>query len=224
MSQLAVRVATIRKALEHEGDYAPGWVLAYGRPHQTGRSRLHPRFTRTGVRITGSVRVPPDCPAPVKGRCECRPDGSWRPVGGSLQADASAHNAVFARTSEVREDDGRYPGVWTDALYVKGPDGLWRCTRPHRRAMELLRDRYLRRYLVLDRLIAGDRVDHAWSGLGRPKNLVRASLDICDEVDAMAREESLAEYERRPREWRGVAWVDRSESQQNADGGAVAIA
>jgi hypothetical protein len=220
--RLSVTVDRLRLALEHEADYAPGWVLAYGRPHEYARSRSIPRFTRTGV-PAGSFTVAPDCPSPVKGRCECRPDGNWRPVGGSLRADALAHNAEYRRTSEVPGDDGRYPGQWTDSLYVKGDDGLWRCTRPHRRAMDLLRGESLRRFLVIDRLLDGYSLDRAWFGLGVPADPVRSALGIVEQVNQMAETEARSEYEARPRAARVTSWVDRSDSQRTAEEGGFSI-
>ena len=219
--RISVPVDRLRLALEHEADYAPGWVLAYGRPHQYARARSFPRFSRTGDLISGSVTLSADCPAPIKGRCECKPDGSWRPVGGSLRADALAHHAEYRRTSEVRGDDGRYPGQWTDSLYVKGDDGLWRCTRPHRRAMDLLRGESLRRFLVLDRLLDGYSLERAWFGLGVPVDAIRSTLGIVEQVNQMAKGEAHAEYEVRPRTAPFSSWIDRSDSQRSAEEGAV---
>jgi hypothetical protein len=215
-------VEQLRLALEHEADYAPGWVLAYGRPHEYARSRSFPRFSKTGNRAHGAVTISPDCSAPVKGRCECRPDGSWRPVGGSLRADALAHHAEFIRTSEVPDDTGRYPGRWVVATYVKGDDGLWRCTRPHQRALDRLRGESLRRFLVLDRLLDGHGLKRAWLGLGVPADIIESTIGILEQVNRMAADESRAEYEVRPKTRPSLSWVDRSESQRAAEEGSIA--
>jgi hypothetical protein len=69
--RLARALRDIGVSLLEEADNLPGSVLAYGRPHAHARSRFVARFTRSGVQLAGSVRIPPDCPRPVKGRCEC---------------------------------------------------------------------------------------------------------------------------------------------------------
>lgn len=208
--QLVRHLRWITVLLIHETEILPGSILAYGRPHEHARNRYLPRWSRTGVRIAGVNRVRPDCPRPVRGRCECPPDGSWRPVGGAIRADAIASSAQYVRNPGTPE------GLWADAVYLEGPDGLWRCIRPMRRALEQLRGESIRRFLVLDRLLDGVETSAAWDGLGVPDELVAASVSICVQVERWAADEAGAEYERRPRRWRSLPWTQLSEAQQNA--------
>lgn len=209
-AELARRLRSIAVLLIHETEMLPGSVLAYGRPHGHARNRYLPRWSKTGVRIAGVNRVRPDCPRPVRGRCECPPDGSWRPIGGAIRADAIASSAQYV------EDPVSGAGLWVDAVYLEGPDGLWRCIRPMRRSLERLRGESLRRYLVLNRLLDGDGVVEAWKGLGQPANPVVDAIAILRQLERWSIEEASAEYEKRPRRWRSVPWNDLSESQQAA--------
>jgi hypothetical protein len=218
---LARRIGAIAQELIDEADVLPGTNLAYGRPHDSARDRYSPRYSRSGDRIPGARdRIPHDCPRPVKGRCECKPDGSWRPVGGAQRADLLAVQAAFVRSAQVAGEDGRYPGLWTDVLYHQQPNGLWICLRPMRRAFQRLHGESARRYLVMDRIFAGQSLRESWKGLGTPVNLVTATLSICEQLEAMAHEEALAEYERRPRRWRDAPWSEKSEAQQLAETGS----
>ena len=221
---LAVLLEAISARLRVEADTLPGSVLAYGRPHEHARNRFFPRWSRSGKRIEGTNQVRPDCPAPLKGRCECKPDGSWRPIGGSQRADQLARSAEFVQTSSVREDDGTYPGIWTTNFYAQGPDGLWRCDRPTARAMERLRGESARRFLVLVRLLDGNSLKAAWAGLGNPVDPITASTSIAQQVIHMTDEEAVTEWERRPRRWRSIPWTTLSESEQHAqtNGGTAA--
>lgn len=221
---LSVVLRLIAAQLRQEADRLPGTILAYGRPHQHARNRFLPRWSRSGMRIPGTNRVRPDCPKPVKGRCECPPDGSWRPIGGSQRADQLARSAEFVETSHVPDAAGRQPGIWTNSFYHQGPDGLWRCERPTARAVQRVHGESARRFLVLTRLLAGDSVDEAWFGLGEVPDPTSAALSICLQVVRMADEEAATEWERRPRRWRAVPWTSLSESGQNAEtnGGTAA--
>lgn len=229
VADLAHRLAAIRHALIAETEVNPSDQLAYGRPHETARSRGHLRYTPTGVRLPGTVKVPPDCPQPVKGRCECKPDGSWRPVTGSRRADNLAHTAevVALEGGHTCPEDGSHPDpcpmtdrVWTNALYVQQIDKTWICVRPMLAARERLHRQSMRRFLVLDRLFAGQSLTAAWDGLGVPVDHVASTLAICRDLEAWAAEEETAEYVRRPNFWRvsvRPTWIEKSASQQTAE-------
>jgi hypothetical protein len=229
MTELAARLAAIRHALVIETEANPSQVLAYGRPHTSARARYFPRYTHTGVQLAGSVRVPPDCPKPIKGRCECQPDGAWRPAVGARRADDLAHTAEVVDWPGGHTCDASHPNpcpmfdrMWTNALYVQRQDGQWVCVRPMRAALERLRRQSLRRYLVVDRLFAGQSLKAAWAGLGNP-DLPQATMNICRDLEAWAREEELAEYIRRPNYWRVTprpSFLEKSEAQVNAEDAA----
>jgi hypothetical protein len=208
---LAHRLNRLRRDIIEEADRLPGTQLVYGRPHNTARNRYHPKWTMTGQRSPGVVIVKPDCPRPIKGRCECPPDGTWRPIGGSQRADMLAEQLVYVRPNPAA------PGFWTQSVYELGIDGLWRCLRPHARAMERLRGESLRRFMVLTQLLRGEDLDEAWEPFGIPEDIIAATLSILDHVDRMADAEAEYEYERRPRRWRDTPWTQLSESQQNAE-------
>lgn len=228
VADLAQRLAAIRHALIMETEANPSDQLAYGRPHETARSRGHLRYTPTGVRLPGTVKVPPDCPQPVKGRCECKPDGSWRPVTGSRRADNLAHTAEVVELKGGHTCDATHPDpcpmtdrVWTNALYIQQIDKTWVCVRPMMAARERLHRQSMRRFLVLERLLGGQPVDDAWDGLGqKDDNPVIAALRICGDVEAWAREEEMTEYVRRPHYWRigdPPSWIDKSDAQRAAE-------
>lgn len=95
MTELAAALHRIRTALVEEATPLPGQHRIYGRPHAHPRTRWEPRYSRTGERLPGAVRIRPDCPRPVKGRCECPEDGSWRPATGVIRADATARYFIY---------------------------------------------------------------------------------------------------------------------------------
>lgn len=209
-AELVRALRAIAVMLIHEADVNPSTVLAYGRPHEHARNRYLPRYSRSGTRIPGTSRLRPDCPKPVRGRCECAPDGSWRPVVGVQRADARAVAAELVR------NPGTTDALWVDVVYVQRPDGIWICLRPWRRALERLRGDNLRKFLVLDRLFDGQSFEAAWDGLGTPNDPIAETLSACRQVERWAAEEASAEYERRPRRWRSLPWTEMSESQQAA--------
>ena len=134
---LASMLAQLRADLEEEATPLPGQQKAFGRPHAHPRARYFPRYTPTGERLAGAVVIRPDCPRPLRGRCECPPDGSWRPAVGVIRADSVATHSAQVPASRLRIAlEGT---LWVDEVYEQGPDGLWRCRWPVRRALEALR-------------------------------------------------------------------------------------
>lgn len=196
---LAEALDRIRLALVEEATPLPGQQLSYGRPHEHPRARHFPRYSPNGERLAGSVVVRPDCPRPVKGRCECPPDGSWRPAVGVIRADATAQYATRVPASRLRlalEGD-----VWVDEVYEQGPDGLWRCRRPMLRALERLRGASPRRWAIAIRLIRGDPLPSVWSAHGAPPDPVGEALRVCGQLERWAQEERETDWEWRPRQW-----------------------
>jgi len=199
-SALAQALHRIRTALVDEVSALPGQSRAYGRPHAHPRTRYEPRYSRTGERLPGSVRVRPDCPRPLRGRCECPPDGSWRPSVGVIRADATAQFAVGV-PAERLPDGWPAPTVWVAAVYEQGPDGLWRCRRPTARALEILRGQSVRRWAIAVRLLRGDALASVWGSHGAPPDPARDALAILGRVERWAVEERETEWEWRPRQW-----------------------
>jgi hypothetical protein len=225
--RLAAALSDLRAAIIHEADRSPSQIRAYGRPHEYGRSRNVPQFSRNGVPTGRSTHIGADCPKPFHGRCECPPDGSWRPSPGAIRADAIAHHALFepADGSKHSDEDHKagigctYEGAWGDDMYELDRDrALWYCTRPHARALERLKGENMRSFLVLDRLLEGLTLYAAWKDLGRPVDPVHDALGIIATVNTFAAQEAATEYERRPRRWRQrVMWLEKSEAQQAAE-------
>lgn len=210
---LAQRLAALRQALAEEATPNPGASLAYGRPHAHPRARFYPRYSPTGERLTGSVRVRPDCPRPVKGRCECPPDGSWRPAVGVVRADAIARYATRVPASRLRVAlEGT---LWVDEVYEQGPDGLWRCRWPVRRALERQRAADPAAFAVAIRLLEGVHPSRAWAAGGVPPGPEQAALRILARIESWATEERDTEWERRPRQWWDKPKV-RSQSKSEA--------
>lgn len=195
VEELPALLARLRAALVEEASPNPGQQLAYGRPHAHPRAKHYPRFSKTGERLAGSVRVRPDCPRPVKGRCECPPDGSWRPIVGVLRGDATARHATAVPASRLRPAlEGQ---LWTDEVYEQGPDGLWRCRWPVRRALERQRGanpELWQAAVALLRGVAPATVFAVPDPKGGAERLLRR-------IVRWAVEESEREWERRPRQW-----------------------
>lgn len=208
--ELRRRLAQINAALVEEATALPGETLAYPPPHEHPRATFVPRWDRTGRRLPGYIRIPPDCPKPVRGRCQCQPDGSWRPVGGVIRADS------LAQAAELVELDGG-PAVWTTSTYVQDPDGRWRCRLPMRRALERLQGESVTKWAILARLRRGVPLHAAWGASGEPADPIGYALAICRQVQRWADQEAATLWERRPRRWKSVGWVDKSESQQRAE-------
>jgi hypothetical protein len=212
------RLSRLAFGLFEEVDDLPSEVLAFGRPHEHPRTRHLPRFTRTGESLPGTITIRPDCPKPVHGRCECQPDGTWRPFGGTAKADHSAQNL---RQAELAEDPD---GSWRTATYKRRADGLWVCIRPYRRALDRLRNRNVRAFLVVHRLLdewpSECDLVAAWAGFAEPVNLAAETDRILGAILRDVDEEMAAEYERNP-EWkrrpRSVPDHEKSESQRNAE-------
>jgi hypothetical protein len=228
MTALGELLTALRIALVDEASPQSGQQLAYGRPHQHPRARWFPRYSKTGERLPGAERIGPDCPRPVKGRCECPPDGSWRPAVGVVRADATARHAVAVPASRLRSWLDATT-VWVDEVYDRGTDGLWRCRWPVRRALERLRGASPRRWAIAVAVLRGDALASVWGSHGAPPDPAAEALRILGQLERWADEERWAEWERRPRQW----WDRRqpngrsfslSESQAIAEHGPSAVA
>lgn len=189
----------LREQLTAEATPNPGQSRTYGRPHEHPRTRYFPKYSRTGERIPGVTVIRPDCPRPVKGRCECPPDGTWRPSVGAIRADATAQHATLARPE--RMPDGLPEHVWVANVYEQGPDGLWRCRWPVRRALEVLRGSSPRRFAIAVQLLRGEPVHTVWGSHGAPPDPTGEALRLLRQVERWADEERQIEWERRPRQW-----------------------
>lgn len=184
---------------------SPGSIVIWGQPHEHPRSRRSLRFGPTGDRVAGFTVVGPDCPRPVRGRCTCQPDGSWRPVVGVIRSDASL---VGARRRDGVEGSPR----WFDGVYVRRPDARWICLMPARRAMERLRSQSLRDWVGIQRLLRGWGVALAFPRESDPA----AKADrVIGRLRGWIDEEAWAEYDRLPRRWARRKPV--SEAQGNAE-------
>lgn len=218
-SVLTTLLAAIRQGLHDEIDTQPGTQRIHGRLHDSGRTRHLPRFTRTGERVQGAIRIAGDCTEPDHGRCTHNDGGSWRPVPGAMRSDAVAsylRHDPEARSIKVGALE--YSAAWSWDTYELDPsDALWYCRWPNRRALDRLRSESMRRYLVLTRLLAGASLAEAWDGLGSPADPLESATGIARQVLRMAAEEAGAAYERRPRNRAPVAWIDKSAAQQTAE-------
>jgi hypothetical protein len=212
----------LRESLADESSALPGQQLTFGRPHASARTRFEPRYSRTGERIAGVRRIPPDCRHPIKGRCECRPDGTWRASPGAVRADATVHDAAIAPADRVPSELAGRP-VWVDEVYEHGPDGLWRCRKPVRRALERLRGSSVRAWMIAIRLLRGDPLATVWGSHGTPPDPMRDATRLLAQLENWAKEERQAEWERRPRQWwdrrrdANARSVQKSESQATAE-------
>jgi hypothetical protein len=215
MTPLGDLLDRIRRDLVEEASALPGQQLSYGRPHAHPRTRYFPRYSPTGEKLPGVNMVRPDCPRPVHGRCECPPDGTWRPVVGVLRADTTAQHATTGTIGNAT--------VWVDEVYEQGPDGLWRCRWPMRRALERLRGSSVRRWSIAIRLLNGEPLMHVWGSHGAPPDPQREAVSILGSVERFAREEREIEWERRPRQWwdkprqPNARSGSKSEAQANAE-------
>lgn len=201
MTELAAALRRIRVSLVEEATPLPGQVLAFGRPHAHPRTRYEPRYSRTGERLEGSTRVRPDCPRPVRGRCECPPDGTWRPAVGVLRADATAHYGAAVPGDRAR---GGLPTeiLWVTVVHeLDRTSGFWRCRRPTYCALQHLRGAARPRYQLVARLVRHVPLRLAFGAAGLPADPERAALGVVRTVERWAQEEREAEYERRPRQW-----------------------
>lgn len=229
MTALAEALRSVRAALIEEITPRPGRPRIYGRPHAYPRARSMPRFSRTGERLPGSVRIPPDCPRPVRGRCECPPDGSWHPTAGVILADATARDAVGVPGDRVPGGSAEAT-IWVTAVHDLGPDGLWRCRRPVFCALQHLRGASTRRWAIAVRLLRGDHLATVWGATGAPADPHREALGIIRTLDRWADDERRAEYEHRPHQWwdppRRPRETEKSDAQQTAEanGGSDAAA
>ena len=218
---LAAFLAQLRADLVEEAMPSPGTDLRYGRPHAHPRARYYPRYSPTGERLAGSVVVRPDCPRPVRGRCECPPDGSWRPVVGVVRADTTATHAAQVPASRLRL--GLAGTIWVDEVYELGADGLWRCRWPVRRALEQLRGQSPARWATAIALLRGTHVSNAWGANGAPPNPIGEAMRLLQLVDRRAQEERVTEWERRPRQWwdppkkPNARALPKSDAQVNAE-------
>jgi hypothetical protein len=197
--ELAEVLDRLRLDLVEEATPLPGQQLAYGRPHEHPRTRSFKHYSKSGQRIEGETRIGPDCPRPVRGRCECPPDGSWRPAVGVIRADSTATHAVQVPADRLRP---ALEGVfWVADVYVQEPDGLWHCRWPTRAALERLRGVSPRRWAVAVGLLRGDHVTAVWGAMGVPPNPIAEAFRIVRQLEAWAAEERTGEWERRPRQW-----------------------
>lgn len=202
----ALLLAHLRRALAEEIDTLPGQSLVYGRPHESTRAYSVPRYSLTGERIPGLVTFFPDCHEPDgDGVCGHPPDGTWRPFPGVTRADALAQH--------LEADDG----LWRMNVYERGGDGLWRCRWPYRRAMDRLANRNPRQAIVLWRLIEGVELRYAYLGFREPAEPSREVIGLLRSVLSWAGEEMEAEYDRRPRLFPRMAWMEKSEAQERAE-------
>lgn len=222
MTELAEIRQRLQRDLVEEATPLPGQQLAYGRPHAHPRTRFFPSYSRTGERLAGTVAVRPDCPRPRRGRCECPPDGSWRPAVGVIRADSTAqHKHFVAGDADVVAPIG--VDAWVDEIYVQGADGLWRCRWPVRRALERLRGASQQRWAIAIRILRGERAERVWGAHGAPPDPVLEATRILATIDRWATEERETEWERRPRQWWDRARrsnarpMMKSESQSVAD-------
>lgn len=211
----------IRLALVEEFTSLPGQQLSYGRPHAHPRARHFPRYRPTGERLPGVTRIGPDCPRPIRGRCECPPDGSWRPAVGVVRADATARHATLVPASRLRlvlEGD-----VWVDEVYEQDRNtGLWRCRRPMLRALERQRGADPRAWQVAIRLIQGVAPFRAWGATGVPPGPELAALRILSRIERWAAEERETDWEWRPRQWWDKPRKPKARSIDKSDAQLVA--
>jgi hypothetical protein len=217
--ELLVVLSVLRRALHDEVDTQPGTQRIHGRLHDSGRVRYLPRYSPSGDKQRGSIRIAADCTDPDHGRCTHNDGGSWRPVPGTPRSDSLAkflsHDPNAGRLTVGALE---YSAAWSWDTYELDPsDALWYCRWPHRRALDRLRSESMRRYLVLQRLLGGASLREAWDGLGTPADPVGSALAIARQVDRMAREEAQSAYERRPRNRVPVGWIDKSDAQQTAE-------
>jgi hypothetical protein len=171
--------------------------------------------------MAGVTSIGPDCPKPVRGRCECPPDGSWRPSVGVIRADSAAVHAVHVPASRLRLSlEG---SLWVAQVYEQAPDGLWHCRWPVRRALEHLRGVNPARWAIAVRLLRGDHVATVWGANGAPPDPVGEAIRLLRQLDRWAIEERETAWERRPRQWWDAPRkpkdrsVRNSESQANAE-------
>lgn len=204
-------LAELRAALLEEVGPISSGGLIYGRPHESTRAYSRPRYSLSGERLPGKVTFAPDCHEPdAAGVCGHPPDGSWRPMNGVAPAD------LLARQLEAAD------GSWRSNVYDLGPDGLWRCRWPYRRAMDRLANRNVRQAVVLWRVLRGEPWIAVWLGFEVPAHPGGEVMSLARTVLRWADEEMRTEYERRPQLFgRRVGWVDKSESQRVAEGGVV---
>lgn len=200
MSDLHEALERLRTALVEEATPLPGSQLAYGRPHEHPRNRFFPRYSSSGRRLEGTVQIGPDCPRPVHGRCECPPDGSWRPAVGVIRADATASHAVAVPASRLRP--ALEGALWVADVYEQAPDGLWHCRWPTRAALERLRGVSPRRWAIAVALLGGRALAAApWGSHGVPPDPAGEAFRILRQLEAWADQERSGEWERRPRQW-----------------------
>jgi hypothetical protein len=207
---MAAILQRLRLALVEEATPLPGQQLAYGRPHGHPRSRYLPRYSPTGERLAGIVMIRPDCPRPVRGRCECPPDGSWRPAVGVIRADATATHARSVPASQLRP--ALEGSLWVADVYQQMADGLWHCRWPTRAALERIRGTSPRRWVIAVRLLGGQHPSAVWGAQGVPPDPFGEAIRILRQLEAWADEERIGTWERRPRQW----W-----DQRRSNGGSV---
>jgi hypothetical protein len=225
--ELAVILRRLRQDLVEEATPLPGQSRAYGRPHAHPRTRYEPRFSVTGERIPGVNIVRPDCPRPIKGRCECPPDGTWRPAVGVIRADSSAQHVVAVPS--VRLPGGAWPveTILVHSVYERGPDGLWRCRWPVRRALERMRGASVRRWAIAIRLLRGDGVATVWGAHGAPPDPLGDAIRILRQLERWSTEERETDWDFRPRQWwdkprePNAGSVPKSEAQAIAEAGGL---
>lgn len=214
----------LRRDLVEEATPLPGSQLAYGRPHEHPRARSFPHYSASGRRLEGATRIEGDCPRPVHGRCECRPDGSWRPAVGVIRADATANHAVSVPASRLRP--ALEGSLWVADVYVQAPDGLWHCRWPTRAALERLRGVSPRRWATAIALLQGQHPSAVWGALGVPPDPAGAAFRLLRQLERWAADERSAGWERRPRQWwdpprkpreSNARPVSKSEAQVNAE-------
>jgi len=200
-NDLAEVLRRLRADLVEEATPLPGQSRAYGRPHAHPRTRYEPRYSKTGERLAGVVKIRPDCPRPVNGRCECPPDGSWRPSVGVIRADSAASHLVAVPSERLA--GGTWPAerIFVHSVYEQGPDGLWRCRWPVRRALERVRGASVRRWAIAIRLLRGDPLMSVWGSHGVPPDPTLEAIRLLKQLDRWAEEERVTEWEVRPRQW-----------------------
>jgi len=218
-AELAAVLKRLRSDLVEEATPLPGQSRAYGRPHAHPRTRYEPRYSKTGERLAGVVKVRPDCPRPVNGRCECPPDGSWRPSVGVIRADSAASQLVAVPSERLR--GGTWPAerIFVHSVYEQGPDGLWRCRWPVRRALEHIRGISVRRWAIAVRLLQGDPLMSVWGSHGAPPDPTGEAIRLLRQVERWAAEERETEWEVRPRQWWDAPRKpsEKSDAQANAE-------